>query len=192
MGFSPFSPEVQRALVSAAELFDDVSYPLLAAVATVESSGNPAAIGPDVQDSRGNTVNAKGLMQFMPATWAEWGEGDIFDAHDAAHAAARYLHWLMGRFKGALAPVLASYNWGIGRVERLHVTNQDALLPLLPRETQDYLMRIVDLLSDPDSGWVPSSSRRDDELDIASSFDGKGGGMALLLLAVVIAALSQR
>jgi len=30
-------------------------------------------------------------MQFMPATWAAYGEGDINDYRDAIRAAARYL-----------------------------------------------------------------------------------------------------
>jgi hypothetical protein len=30
-------------------------------------------------------------MQFMPATWAAYGEGDINDVHDSIRAAARYL-----------------------------------------------------------------------------------------------------
>jgi len=30
-------------------------------------------------------------MQFIPSTWAVYGEGDIYDDHDAIRAAARYL-----------------------------------------------------------------------------------------------------
>jgi soluble lytic murein transglycosylase-like protein len=41
---------------------------------------------------RGTSVaGARGPMQFMPATWATWGQGDIDDPHDAILAAARYL-----------------------------------------------------------------------------------------------------
>jgi hypothetical protein len=38
-----------------------------------------------------STAGAKGPMQFLPATWAAYGEGDIEDAGDAIRAAARYL-----------------------------------------------------------------------------------------------------
>jgi hypothetical protein len=37
-------------------------------------------------------AGAQGPMQFMPATWDLYGDGDINDAHDAILAAGRYLH----------------------------------------------------------------------------------------------------
>jgi soluble lytic murein transglycosylase-like protein len=41
---------------------------------------------------RGASVTgAQGPMQFMPATWAAYGEGDVNDNRDAIRAAARYL-----------------------------------------------------------------------------------------------------
>lgn len=38
-----------------------------------------------------SSAGAQGPMQFMPATWAAYGEGDVNDPEDAVHAAARYL-----------------------------------------------------------------------------------------------------
>jgi membrane-bound lytic murein transglycosylase B len=41
---------------------------------------------------RGTSIaGAQGPMQFMPATWATFGEGNVNDARDAIRAAARYL-----------------------------------------------------------------------------------------------------
>ncbi|TMB61816.1 MAG: lytic transglycosylase domain-containing protein [Chloroflexi bacterium] len=38
-----------------------------------------------------SSAGAQGPMQFMPATWAMYGKGDINDNHDAIMGAARYL-----------------------------------------------------------------------------------------------------
>jgi soluble lytic murein transglycosylase-like protein len=38
-----------------------------------------------------SSAGAQGPMQFMPATWAMYGKGDINDNHDAILGAARYL-----------------------------------------------------------------------------------------------------
>ncbi len=38
-----------------------------------------------------STAGAQGPMQFLPGTWAQYGQGDINDPHDAILAAARYL-----------------------------------------------------------------------------------------------------
>jgi soluble lytic murein transglycosylase-like protein len=38
-----------------------------------------------------STAGARGPMQFIPSTWAAYGEGDINDPADAIMAAARYL-----------------------------------------------------------------------------------------------------
>ena len=39
-----------------------------------------------------SSAGAEGPMQFLPSTWANWGQGgNIYDPHDAIMAAARYL-----------------------------------------------------------------------------------------------------
>jgi hypothetical protein len=38
-----------------------------------------------------STAGADGPMQFMPATWARYGRGDVHDPHAAIEGAARYL-----------------------------------------------------------------------------------------------------
>lgn len=58
---------------------------------------------------RGTSIaGAQGPMQFMPATWAAFGEGDVHSDRDAIRAAARYL-----RHNGApgnMANALFRYN----------------------------------------------------------------------------------
>jgi soluble lytic murein transglycosylase-like protein len=59
---------------------------------------------------RGTSVaGARGPMQFMPATWATWGKGDIDDPHDAILAAARYLAH-NGGGEGHVDRALYAYN----------------------------------------------------------------------------------
>ncbi|HVM00094.1 MAG TPA: hypothetical protein VM324_12445, partial [Egibacteraceae bacterium] len=62
-----------------AELATDVPWTYLAAVNLVETR---------MGRIRGDSVaGAQGPMQFMPATWAEWGEGSVHDHRDAILAA---------------------------------------------------------------------------------------------------------
>ena len=56
-----------------------------------------------------STAGARGQMQFIPSTWARYGQGDIDDPHDAILAAARYLA-ANGGGSGNLANALYRYN----------------------------------------------------------------------------------
>ncbi len=80
---------------------------LVAAVVEVESSFDASAISP---------VGAMGLMQIMPATAAEWGLMEPFDAAANLDTGAAYLAWLLDRY-GSVELALAAYNAGPGRVD---------------------------------------------------------------------------
>ncbi|MFN8028134.1 MAG: lytic transglycosylase domain-containing protein [Acidimicrobiia bacterium] len=57
-----------------------------------------------------STVGAQGPMQFMPATWEEYGAGgDVRSDHDAILAAGRYLA-ASGGARGDIARALFAYN----------------------------------------------------------------------------------
>jgi hypothetical protein len=82
---------------------------------------------------------AMGLMQIMPATWAELRQryrlgADPYDAHDNIIAGAAYLRELHNRY-GAPG-FLAAYNAGPARWEDHLATGR-----ALPMETQAYLPR---------------------------------------------------
>jgi hypothetical protein len=67
----------------AAEAASGIGWQFLAAIHLVESR---------MGRIRGtSTAGAQGPMQFLPSTWAAYGEGDINDPGDAIMAAARYL-----------------------------------------------------------------------------------------------------
>ena len=55
-----------------------------------------------------SSAGAQGPMQFIPATWERYGEGDITDDHDAILAAGRYLAARGG--PSDMARALYSYN----------------------------------------------------------------------------------
>jgi membrane-bound lytic murein transglycosylase B len=74
-----------RAAYDEAERRFEVPWSVLAAVNFVES-----AFG---RVRSASEAGARGPMQFLPATWREYGMGgDIDDPHDAILAAANYLH----------------------------------------------------------------------------------------------------
>ncbi len=72
-----------RAYYRAAQAATGVGWSYLAAINFVETDFGRVA-GP-------SSAGAQGPMQFLPATWAEYGHGDIHRAGNAIRAAARFL-----------------------------------------------------------------------------------------------------
>ncbi len=105
------------------------------AVMHTESLGEARAVSPK---------GAMGLMQIMPATWAElrrrYGLGeDPYDPHDNIIAGAAYLRELHDRYgKGGF---LAAYNAGPGRYEDYLATGRP-----LPSETLAYASAVASVI----------------------------------------------
>jgi hypothetical protein len=123
------------------------------AVMQAESGGDVRALSPK---------GAMGLMQIMPATWAElrrqYGLGaDPYDPRDNITAGAAYLRELQDRF--GERGFLAAYNAGPGRYEEHLATGRP-----LPSETLSYTSTVTSLLdgtlvaSSPAAASWPSSS----------------------------------
>jgi soluble lytic murein transglycosylase-like protein len=98
----------------ASAAYPELSAAQLAAQAQVESTFDARAVSP---------AGARGIMQFMPATWRRFGldgdhdgRADPLDPADAIPAAARYDVYLAHLFAGLpgnrLSLVLAGYNAG--------------------------------------------------------------------------------
>lgn len=102
---------------------------LLRSVAITESGGNQFAV---------SGAGAKGLFQFMDGTARDMGlrGNDVFDPEKAAQAAAKYLSQLLRQNGGDLSKALASYNWGIGNVQRYG-------MGLMPQETRNYIPKVM-------------------------------------------------
>ncbi|EPY7161975.1 lytic transglycosylase domain-containing protein [Klebsiella variicola] len=102
---------------------------LLSSLSAAESGGDPFAVSPK---------GAKGPFQFMDGTARDLGlKGmDVYDPHKSADAAARYLRYLLDATGGDLEKTLASYNWGLGNVQKKGMDN-------LPSETRNYVPKVM-------------------------------------------------
>ncbi|XTZ36842.1 transglycosylase SLT domain-containing protein [Salmonella enterica] len=102
---------------------------LLRSVAIAESRGNRFAV---------SNADAKGLFQFIDPTARDMGlhGDDVFDPMKATQAAAKYLHQLLRANGGDLNKALASYNWGIGHVQKPGMER-------MPPETRNYIPKVM-------------------------------------------------
>ncbi|MFT3791737.1 MAG: transglycosylase SLT domain-containing protein [Rudaea sp.] len=94
---------------------------------------------------------AAGLLQFMPATGQRFGLGYVdgfdqrYDPQLAARANAAYFNEQLAIFNNNLEMVIAAYNGGEGRMQRLAKNAPDAsfwdpeIFAQLPVETRDYV-----------------------------------------------------
>lgn len=115
------------AAFAAAEQANGLPAGLLRRMAYQESHFNPSARSP---------VGALGLMQFMPATAADFGINPL-DPFQSIAAAGRYMAQLY-RMAGSWRGAVAAYNWGIGNVQRKG-------LAAAPKETVAYMQIAADV-----------------------------------------------
>jgi hypothetical protein len=128
----------------------------LAAVALVESGGQPAALSPK---------GARGLWQLMPETARRYGltvdqdRDERLDIRKSTRAAAQYLRELYTRF-GDWPLALAAYNAGEQRVQRaLDRAGTNDFLRIsrwLPSETRQYVPAVMN------SRWFFTGGRSGD------------------------------
>lgn len=122
-------------LVEEAAAVSGVPAAVLAAQLNAESGWNPRA---------GSPAGAQGLAQFMPGTWASYGEGDPFDPAAAIKAQGKYMKALMDQVRplaessgtDVVSLALAAYNAGPGAVQAA-----GGIPPFA--ETQNYVKKIL-------------------------------------------------
>ena len=125
----PPIPEQYRELVTKTAARHGVDARVVNALIQVESAYHSRAVSPK---------GARGLMQVMPATGRKYGALDLFDPKVNLDAGVQHLKKLLSRYDLPLA--LAAYNAGEAAVDRF-----GGIPPF--RETQDYVTRILRLLS---------------------------------------------
>lgn len=80
---APPAPEVLLGYYREAQTTFGIPWQYLAAINLIETNmGRIQGL---------SSAGAQGPMQFMPATWAAYGRGDVNNPHDAIQAAGRYL-----------------------------------------------------------------------------------------------------
>ncbi len=170
---------VERAAATCA----DESAPLIAAQIAQESAWNPRAV---------SRAGAQGIAQFMPGTWAGYGNGgDVFDPADAIPAQARMMCDLFAQVKAAQADgritkgtvvqnALASYNAGFGRVLRSSgfptgIAETDSYVPSILSMAQKFTAAPVEA-----GGGAIGSAGAAAAVEVAKRFQGYpyvwGGG----------------
>jgi soluble lytic murein transglycosylase len=104
-----------------------VDFPLLKAVIRAESAFDPKAV---------SKKGALGLMQIMPGNLKAFQVHDPFDPWQNIMGGARYLKFLIKRFKGQVPLALAAYNAGPRKVDIYRG------IPPIP-ETEAYVKRVM-------------------------------------------------
>ncbi|MBL8177915.1 MAG: lytic transglycosylase domain-containing protein [Bryobacterales bacterium] len=105
----PMRQEEVTPLIKEAAGREQIKEELVRAVIERESAFRPCAVSPK---------GAQGLMQLMPATAAELGVQDPFDARQNINGGTRYLKRLLDRYQGKVELALAAYNAGPGAVDK--------------------------------------------------------------------------
>jgi len=137
-----------RALFAAVGRMHNIDADLLAAMADVESGGNPESVSPK---------GALGLMQLMPGTASEFSVPDPFDPVSNVLGAADFLDYLRARIGKSLdlqglPDLLAAYNAGPKAVEKY-----GGVPPY--QETRHYVQRVLTRYSDAIAARAPSAAQ---------------------------------
>jgi soluble lytic murein transglycosylase-like protein len=109
----------------------------------VESCFDPRAV---------SRTGARGLMQLMPETAAQFGVADSFDAEQNISGGVRYLSQLLSRFKNNTRLAIAAYNAGPSAVDAYRG------IPPFP-ETRSYVKRVYAEYRSNSAGSPPKRSK---------------------------------
>jgi hypothetical protein len=125
----PLTDPALGGLITQAAQASGVPSSLVAAVVQTESGGNTQAV---------STAGAKGLMQLMDGTAAEFGVTNAFDPQQNLSAGTQYLKSLLQKYQGNEQLAVAAYNAGSGAVDHYGGVPPYA-------ETQQYVQKVLSL-----------------------------------------------
>lgn len=115
--------------------------PVLDAIRTVESGGNPRAVSPK---------GAMGAYQFMPATAKAYGLQDPFDEFASREAASSLIQDELDAL-GSLPLALAAYNAGrpavLRAIQKAGTNDFNQVAKYLPAETVSYVPKVMSQLT---------------------------------------------
>jgi soluble lytic murein transglycosylase-like protein len=86
-----------------------IPVPLIRAVIKTESDYDPRVV---------SSMDAKGLMQLMPAVVEDMGVRDVWDPRENILGGTRLLRWLANRYDGDLVLTIAGYHAGPGSLAK--------------------------------------------------------------------------
>lgn len=95
-------------ILEASELYR-IPVPLIRAVIKTESDYDPHVV---------SSMDAKGLMQLMPAVVEDMGVTDVWDPRQNILGGTRLLRWLANRYDGDLTLTIAGYHAGPGSLAK--------------------------------------------------------------------------
>lgn len=135
-------PNAMGGVVPYLDLFLECQVPhflpwyLLAAQVKWESNFDAVAV---------SSAGAWGLAQFMPGTWASWGQGDPTEPRDCIRAQAKFMSWCMSYMAEMEKPgwkwAIAAYTWGPARTAKCAGWGQ---VPEVVRKHVDRVLRTAE------------------------------------------------
>lgn len=92
-------------------------------------------------------AGAMGLMQLMPGTAKDMGVQNAYHPQQNVYGGTKYINRMLKMFYGNPCLALAAYNWGPGNMRKLirrkGTTDCKALIPFMPKETQQYIVKVT-------------------------------------------------
>lgn len=130
-------PSSINSIVNRASSKYKVNPNLVAAVIKAESA---------FQNNRRSHAGAGGYMQLMPATARGLGVSNVMNPQQNIEGGTKYLRQMLERYDGNVQLALVGYNWGPGnadKVKRRYGTNWNNIKNHVPKETRDYVTKIM-------------------------------------------------